>query len=83
MWVSSGPSNIPDGAVIAGNTAQGRPLYLANVFRDSDWSVGIYDPLKDCAEYGWAKQAFCRKTWQLAVLLRREFLITIPYPITP
>ena len=76
IWIPTSPSYVPNGAVIAGHTALGSPLYLANIFRDDnrDWTTGNYDPMKDCAEYGWASKAFCGKKWQLAVSLFSEFL---------
>ena len=75
IWVPSGPSYVPNGAVIAGHTARGSPLYLANIFRSGnmDWTTGNYDPIKDCAEYGWNFKAFCGERWKLAVSLFSEF----------
>ena len=75
LWIPSSPFNIPDGAVLAGQKANGDPLYLAMVLTPSGktWRPGNYDPQKNCAEYGTVMGYRCNSPWKIAVLYNSEY----------
>ena len=75
-WVSSNWSQIPYGAVVTGHKTGGVPLYVAQIYEESNfknWYAGNYDPDKHCAEYllyvrGVDPTILCGAIWKLLVI---------------
>ena len=77
QWIISSPSYVPCGAIVAGYKADGKPLYVAQIY-DHDqsvrgWYPGNYDPDKHCAEYliyidGWNETIGCGNDWKTLVV---------------
>ena len=74
LWVTSNWSQVPYGALVAGQKADGGPLYVAQVYTDlyDIWLAGNYDPGKRCAEYlfflgGRNSTISCGEVWKLLI----------------
>ena len=76
IWVESGPGEVPPGAVVAGKTADGRILYVAQTRGEA----GHYDPTKHCAE----DYNNCAGTWKILVVTYCEhILLEFSFPVQP
>ena len=88
LWVTSGWSQVPYGAIIAGYKADGGPLYAAAIYDGEyydDWWAGNYDPAKHCAEYmlypngGSSTIALCGDVWTIPVAKYGTSMIFVLY----
>ena len=71
----SSPSYVPFGAIVAGYKTDGKPLYVAQIYDQSEggWYAGNYDPDKQCAEYliylnGRDETIGCGDDWKMLVV---------------
>ena len=69
-WVDSRPGEIPVGALVAGETEDGRVLYTAQARGEA----GHYDVTKNCAEYS-QNTYTCDSSWKILVVTQSKWFI--------